>query len=560
MDSQRLILYMAVLFIGMLIFDAWQRDYGPKPVPQVATGDTGTVPDQGQQTPNSPEANSEDLPQVSSVPSQTSPANVTNVVADATESVKISVLTDLADIEIDTAGGTITGVDLLEYPVSIDEPDVPFTLASDSPGRFLVAQSGLQAVGDTTEAPTHKTVFTAAQTEYSLGDQDQIVVPLSWQSADGVKVTKTLTFRRGSYQIDVDYNVENPTDRAWTVNQYQQLQRKPVTKDETQQFLYTYIGGVVSTDLERYQKVKLETMQKENLSVESTGGWVAMIQHYFAAAWVPAQDEKNNFYTIYLRGADRYIIGMNSGLKTVPAQGSANFTAKTFIGPKVQELLKETAPHLELTVDFGWLTILAQPLFWLLKAIHGVLGNWGWSIIILTCMIKGVFYKLSKASYTSMARMKKLQPKLQSLKERYGDDRAKMGQATMDLYKKEKVNPLGGCLPMLVQIPVFIALYWTLLESVELRQAPWIGWINDLSIKDPFFVLPVIMGLTMFIQQKLNPAPVDPIQAKVFMFLPLFFSVFFAFFPAGLVLYWCVNNSLSILQQYYITRHVLAEK
>jgi len=284
-----------------------------------------------------------------------------------------------------------------------------------------------------------------------------------------------------------------------------------------------------------------------------------MIQHYFATAWVPTEGEANTAYTRYLPAENRYLIGMMSETKTVAAGTQATFKSKAFIGPKIQDELKLAGPKLELTVDYGWLTVLAQPLFWLLKTIHGFVGNWGWAIIFSTCVIKAIFYKLSESSYRSMAKMKKLQPKMAELKERYGDDRAKMGQATMELYKKEKANPLGGCLPMLIQMPVFIALYWTLLESVELRQAPWMFHIKDLSIRDPYFILPVLMAVSMYVQQKLNPAPVDPIQAKVFQFLPLIFGVFFAMFPAGLVLYWVVNNILTILQQYYITKKVLGD-
>ncbi|MDH3452086.1 MAG: membrane protein insertase YidC, partial [Gammaproteobacteria bacterium] len=291
------------------------------------------------------------------------------------------------------------------------------------------------------------------------------------------------------------------------------------------------------------------------------GSWIAIIQHYFLAAWVPAADETNTLYTKALSGdPQRYIIGLYSPTVAVPAGGSETFSSRLFVGPKIQDRLKQIADKLHLTVDYGYLTILAEPLFWLLGKIHEYVGNWGLAIIAVTVLIKLVFYKLSELSYRSMARMRKLQPKLQSLKERIGDDRQKLGQATMDLYRQEKINPLGGCLPMIVQIPVFIALYWVLLESVELRQAPFYLWITDLSVRDPFFVLPLIMGATMFVQQKLNPTPVDPVQAKIFMMLPFVFTAFFAFFPAGLVLYWAVNNMLSIAQQYYITRHVLAEK
>jgi len=568
-DSQRLFLYMGLLFICLIIYQAWIVDYGPRPEPRVTTGDAtnaGATPvDPSQLNRINTEAAATDLPSGNSDVSSATPTATDTTASASTASdskeTRIKVKTDLIDATLSSVGGTVLGVDLLDYPVSLEQPDTPFTLASDTSQRFLVAQSGFLALDEGVEAPTHKAEYKIEADAYELGgDSDTIVVPMVWESGNGLRVTKTLTFTRGSYEIQVNYKVENGSENPWRVNQYQQLQRKPVTSDETSRFLYTYIGGVVSTPEERYEKVKFEKFAKNPLSISSDGGWVAMIQHYFAAAWIPEQQERNNFYTKYVNNTNRYLIGMISGVKEVAAGSSAEFSAKAYIGPKVQESLAKSAPHLELTVDYGWLHILAQPLFWLLKKIHSFIGNWGWSIILLTLMIKAAFYKLSKASYTSMARMKKLQPRMQALKERYGDDRAKMGQETMALYKKEKVNPLGGCLPMIVQIPVFIALYWMLLESVELRQAPWIGWIKDLSIKDPLFILPLIMGITMFIQQKLNPAPVDPIQAKVFMVLPVVFTAFFAFFPAGLVLYWCVNNTLSIAQQYYITRHVIGTK
>lgn len=560
LDSQRMLLYMALVFIGLLIYQAWVLDYGPKPEPTVQPSQTidsnGVVADS-----DGPAAStgvvaaspSGDLP----VASQSDEAQDQQLAASGA---RISVQTDLVNATISTVGGTIVGIELREYPVSLEQQDVPFTLMSDAPERFLIAQSGLQGVAGEA-SPTHREIYRHEADSYALSDDtDSISIPLRWDNGAGVEVVKTLTFTRGSYEVNVDYAIANTSGQPWQFNQYQQLQRKPATSDETSRFLYTYIGGVVSTEEKRYEKIDFGDMEDENLSVESTGGWVAMIQHYFAGAWIPDQETRNSFYTIHLKNRNRYIIGINSALKTVADGATDTHSVKAYIGPKIQDNLKAAAPHLELTVDYGWLTIIAQPLFWLLKKIHSFVGNWGWSIIILTMLIKLVFYKLSKASYTSMARMKKLQPKLQDLKERYGDDRAKMGQATMDLYKKEKVNPLGGCLPMIVQIPVFIALYWTLLESVELRQAPWILWIQDLAIKDPLFVLPVIMGVSMFIQQRLNPAPVDPIQAKVFMVLPVVFTVFFAWFPAGLVLYWCVNNILSIAQQYYITRHVIGTK
>ena len=552
MDNQRLLLYMAFGFVSLILYQTWMQDYH---MPAPVASQTGTAtPGAGADAPTGV-----DLPD--SVASGNTATAAQPVSVDKTISApSVSVKTDVMDVEISTNGATITSVLLNEYPVSLDEPDTPFVLMSNKPGRFLVAQSGLfNADGGTAPVPTHETEMTVEATSYELGDNDSISVPFIWQSDDGKSVTKTLTFTAGSYEVGVNYVIDNGSDSAWTISQYRQLKRKPDTKDEKQQFQNTYIGAVVSNPEDRYKKVTFGDIEDERLSQTVTNGWIAMIQHYFATAWVPPKDEVNTAYTRYLSSENRYLVGMMSEAKTIAPGTQDTFTTKAFFGPKIQDKLKEVGPHLELTVDYGWLTIIAQPLFWLLKTIHGFVGNWGWAIILSTCVIKAFFYKLSEASYRSMAKMKKLQPKLAELKERYGDDRAKMGQATMELYKKEKANPLGGCLPMIIQMPVFIALYWTLLESVELRQAPWMFHIKDLSLRDPYFILPVLMAISMYIQQKLNPAPVDPIQAKVFQFLPLIFGVFFAMFPAGLVLYWVVNNILTILQQYYITKKVLGD-
>ncbi len=549
MDNQRLLLYMALGFASLLLYQTWLTDYHMPPPGQTVDG--VTVADTDNAGADLPTA----VPSAGSTSTAAQPVNIDKTIS----APSVSVQTDVMDIEISTSGATITSVLLKDYPVSIDDP-TPFTLMSNKPGRFLVAQSGLfNADGGNAPVPTHEVAMNVEATSYELGDQESLSVPFVWQSEDGKTVTKTLTFKRGSYQVDVDYVIDNNSDQPWVVSQYRQLKRKPGTKDEKQQFVNTYIGAIVSTPEDRYSKISFGDMEDEALSTPVTDGWIAMIQHYFAAAWVPVKGEVNTAYTRYLPTENRYLVGMISEAKTIAPGTQATFSSKAFIGPKIQEILAETGDHLELTVDFGLLTIIAQPLFWLLKTIHGFVGNWGWAIILSTCVIKAIFYKLSEASYRSMAKMKKLQPKLAELKERYGDDRAKMGQATMELYKKEKANPLGGCLPMIIQMPVFIALYWTLLESVELRQAPWMFHIQDLSIRDPYFILPVLMAVSMYIQQKLNPAPVDPIQAKVFQFLPLIFGVFFAMFPAGLVLYWVVNNILTILQQYYITKKVLGD-
>ncbi|MFK7995121.1 MAG: membrane protein insertase YidC [Granulosicoccus sp.] len=556
METQRLLLYLAFGFLSLIIYQTWMQDYHmPEPAARVSADAPGV-----NQVPNAP-ADPAQLPDAADIPNAVSgPVAQPEVLTQNPQARTITVSTDVFDGAISTLGATITKIELKDYPISIEQPDTSFLLLSDDPTHYLVAESGLQARANEA-APTHKEIMSVAGDSFTLADgQDSLAIPFTWVSDSGIKVTKTLTFTRSSYEVDIHYLIENGSGADWTVNQYRQLKRKPGTSDEKQQFVNTYIGAVVSNDEDRYAKISFGDMEDENLSTPVTNGWVAMIQHYFAAAWIPAAEEVNTAYSRHLISENRYLIGMVSASQLVPAGAQGTFTSKAYIGPKIQDNLNAAAEHLELTVDFGWLTIIAQPLFWVLKTIHSYIGNWGWAIIFTTFIIKAVFYKLSEASYRSMARMKLLQPKLASLKERYGDDRAKMGQATMELYKKEKVNPLGGCLPMIIQIPVFIALYWTLLESVELRQAPFMLWIKDLSIKDPFFILPIIMAATMYFQQKLNPAPVDPIQAKVFQFLPLIFGVFFAFFPAGLVLYWVVNNTLSIAQQYYITRHVLGEK
>ncbi|MFK7859136.1 MAG: membrane protein insertase YidC [Granulosicoccus sp.] len=556
METQRLLLYLAFGFLSLIIYQTWMQDYHmPEPIARTSTQAPGTGQPTVAGTETAQMPNAEDLPNAVS-----GPVVQAEVLTQNPEARIVTVSTDVFDGAISTVGATISRIELKDYPISIEQPDTSFLLVSDDPTHYLVAESGLQGRANE-PAPTHKEIMSVEGDSFALEDgQETLAIPFTWVSESGIKVTKTLTFYRGSYEVDVDYLIENGSGADWTVNQYRQLKRKPDTSDEKQQFVNTYIGAVLSNDEDRYAKISFGDMEDENLSAPATDGWVAMIQHYFAAAWIPAAGEVNTAYSRYLSNENRYLIGMVSASQVIPAGAQGTFATKAYIGPKIQDKLSAAAEHLELTVDFGFLTIIAQPLFWLLKTIHGFIGNWGWAIVFTTFIIKALFYKLSEASYRSMARMKLLQPKLASLKERYGDDRAKMGQATMELYKKEKVNPLGGCLPMIIQMPVFIGLYWTLLESVELRQAPFMLWLQDLSIRDPFFILPVIMAATMYFQQKLNPAPVDPIQAKVFQFLPLIFGVFFAFFPAGLVLYWVVNNSLSIAQQYYITRHVLGEK
>jgi len=552
MDNLRLILFFALAFIGLLLYQAWMEDYGPKP-----SAAENTLDQSPEQAPaGDQEAATSAVPEVAvptATPHDKTPGQTTGDVASA-RSKFVKVVTDLFRIEISTRGGTVAQAFLLDYPVAPETPEVKFELLSPKMPDLFIAQSGLigSAQG---KAPSHEAIYQTDQTEYRLADgQDKLDVVMRWSGDDGVEVIKHIVFHRGSYVIDVYHEVKNGSNGPWAARDYGQLQRSEPHK-QSGFTTYTYTGGVYYTPTDKYEKVKFDEMAKKSLSVDSAHGWLAMIQHYFLGAWIPPADQVEHYYTNSLPGP-KYLIGSYSPAVSVAAGDSYEFKRRLYVGPKLQDKLESIAPGLELTVDYGWLTVIAKPIFWLLETIHDLVGNWGWAIIILTILIKAAFYKLSETSYKSMANMRKLTPRLQAMKDRYGDDKQRLNQAMMEFYKKEKINPLGGCLPIVVQIPVFIALYWVLLESVELRQAPFILWINNLSAKDPYFVLPLIMGVSMFIQQKLNPAPPDPMQAKIMMSLPFVFTVFFAFFPSGLVLYWVVNNIISILQQWYITRKI----
>jgi len=554
MDNLRLILIFSLAFIILLLWQAWNEDYGPKPQQETVASqlDNGSVSTTGVDT---------SVPSLETAkPNATESLGVTASVPGMVSSVEspggsVSVITDLLTLEIDTRGGTILSLLLNEYPVSLERKDVKFTLLRPTSPDLFVAQSGLIGL-EKEEAPTHETQYQTKAQSYAMGENNSLVVELFWQSPKGVKVIKRFIFTRGSYLVMVEHQVVNDTESVWTGREYRQLMRGlPGEKSAGSQFLYTYTGGAIYTPAEKYEKISFEDMESKALSLEVQGGWIAMLQHYFIGAWVPPVEQTDHFYTNVLSGP-RYVLGAYTPQFSVAAGQSHSFSSGFVAGPKLQDELEAIAPGLDLTVDYGWLTVLAKPIFWLLKEIHGLIGNWGWSIIVLTLIIKLVFYKLSETSYKSMANMRKMTPRIQALKDRYGDDKQRLNQAMMEMYKKEKINPLGGCLPILVQIPVFIALYWVLLESVELRQAPWIFWIKDLAIKDPYYVLPVIMGVSMFIQQKLNPTPPDPMQAKIIMTLPFVFTVFFAFFPSGLVLYWVTNNVLSIAQQWVITKRI----
>ncbi len=547
MDNQRVILFIALSFVVLLLWQAWMKDYGPTepPVPVETSQTTGQ---------DVQPANADELPDLKPVVESSSPTDDRGLLMAGDN---IEVVTDVLDLQISSRGGDVRKVLLPTYPVSVKPGAEPFQLMNDSLPNLFVAQSGLRSSVGT--EPTHHVQYRAEQTRYEMAaGSNELRVPLYWTSPEGIRVTKTYVFHRGQFDIRVEHKVENDSAEPWSGRQYRQLQRTQVAEAGQSSFIYTYMGGVIYSPEEKYEKIKFDEMAKANLSRDITGGWAAMIQHYFLGAWVPPAEMPGHYYTKVLSDS-RYVIGMvDLKNQTVAPGETTTFTSTLYAGPKLQDHLQEIAPGLELTVDYGMLTVLAQPIFWLLKHIHALVGNWGWSIVLLTLLIKLAFYKLSETSYKSMANMRKLAPRLKALKERYGDDKQRLNQAMMEMYKTEKINPLGGCLPVVVQIPVFISLYWVLLESVELRQADFILWFHDLSTADPYFVLPLIMGVTMLIQQKLNPAPMDPIQAKVMMILPIVFTVFFAFFPSGLVLYWVVNNTLSITQQWVITKRIEA--
>ncbi|MGA7802605.1 MAG: membrane protein insertase YidC, partial [Gammaproteobacteria bacterium] len=467
---------------------------------------------------------------------------------------RIHVKTDVLDVTIDTTGGDLRQADLLKYPASTDKPHAPFPLMNDTLPNLFVVQSGL--VTSDGPQPTHHVVYKAERTDYTLAaGQKELKVPLHWTAPNGVTVTKVYTFERGSYAIGLQQEVRNGTPKPWTGRVYRQLQRTQIALPGATRFVHSYMGGVLYSPQDKYEKVSFEDMTKSNLARNIKAGWAAMTEHYFLGAIIPPADQDDHYYTKVLSHV-RYVIGMIAPPVTIAPGAEHTFKSRVYVGPKLQNTLASVAPGLQLTVDYGKLTVLAEPIFWALSKLHTLFGNWGWAIIVLTIFIKAVFYKLSETSYRSMAQMRKLGPRMKALKERYGDDKQRLQQAMMEMYKTEKINPLGGCLPIVVQIPVFIALYWVLLDSVELRQAPWILWIHDLSTPDPYFVLPLVMGLTMLAQNRLNPTPMDPLQQRMMMLLPIAFTVFFAFFPAGLVLYWVTNNALSITQQYIITRRM----
>lgn len=548
MDTRRVILYAMLAIVIYSLWTNWQQDYGSfESITRV--------------TKSSDKAKSVDrmLPAMSAdEPGETIPYSQDNT--DIDKAGIIHVKTDVLSLEIDLAHGDIIKAELLQYPVSVEQKNTPITLLKDKHDERYVANSSLFTVKGQA-INTLDFDFSSVQDQYQLTEDDEkLVVTLKGKSKAGLMAEKQFIFNKNSYLIDVRYQLENQNQTPWKGYMNTQLLRTAPTDDKSSMFqIGSYTGASYSNPGQtRFKKVSFKDMAKSNLDVEAKGGWVAMQQHYFLSAWVPPESSNNRFYSRTYDGL--YGIGAISPAIVIKPGQTEEVHSKLYIGPEITSRLQAIAPALDMTIDYGWLWFLSSLLFSLMKSIYSVVGNWGWSIVLVTVLIKLAFYRLSATSYKSMAAMRKLQPKLQALRERYSDDKAKISQATMELYRKEKVNPLGGCLPIVIQIPVFIALYWVLIESVQLRQAPFILWIQDLAEPDPYHILPVIMGITMLIQQKLNPAPPDPTQAKVMMFLPVVFTALFWNFPSGLVLYWIVNNTLSILQQWYITRKYSDDK
>ena len=558
MENHRLLLYFTLFFVTYLLWAEWQMDYGPKSVVEAPAAVSQPVAESSEHIPQ---------PDIAA----TTVAIETDKQPD-TASQRILVVTDVVELEIDTRGGDVKRLMLRNYAVSADKPAEKLNLLTDADINYHIAQSGLVS-GKAESAPTHNAIYSVEQSSYRLAEgENEIRIPLYWKASDGTQVTKTYILRRNDYAIDVDYSI-TAGNADWSGSQYMQLVRTPPPSGSESKFIHTYTGGVVFNQEIKYEKIDFDDIAENDLSnvigievckntatlkqgCTLTNGWLAMIQHYFVAAWIPETGFDNLYYARKAKTAEHYVLGTRSPAKVIKAGESGSFNTRLVAGPKLQYKLEEMAPGLELTVDYGVLTIIAKPLFWLLNFFHGWFANWGWAIIFLTLTVKAVFYKLSEMSYRSMAKMRKVAPRIKAMKERFGDDRQAMSKAMMDMYKREKINPMGGCFPILVQIPVFISLYWVLLESVEMRHAPFILWITNLSDMDPYFILPVIMGISMFVQQKLNPAPIDPVQQKIFQIMPFAFTIMFAFFPSGLVLYWVVNNLLSIAQQYVITRRI----
>ncbi len=558
-QTQRMILWIVFSMSLLFLWDAWQKHNGqpslfggPAPTGQPAASapaTAGTASDAS--IPPAP---------LTAAPAQAAtaapPAEAPGASA-AASARRIRLANDVLALEIDPVGGVVRRAELLAHRDLVANDGRRFVLLKDEPGNVYLAQSGFIGAP---ELPTHRSALAPADGSLAPRELppggDAVSLTLTGESG-GLKLSRTYSLRRGAYLLEVTDEIANASTAPLRPTLYMQLTRDSKAPPGGSQFYSTYHGPVIYTEAEKFQKLGFEDIGKNKLKLPplTDNGWAGMIEHYFVSAWIPADKAQREFYARKV-GDDLYSVGAKQPLAELAPGASARVQSRLLMGPQDQQMLESIAPGLDLTVDYGWLTVIAKPIHWLLDTLHGFVGNWGWAIVLLTIVIKTIFYPLQAASYRSMARMKAVTPRLMQIRERYGDDRVKMNQAMMELYKTEKINPLGGCLPIVVQIPVFIALYWVLLASVEMRDAAWIGWIRDLSAPDPYFILPLVMAGTMFIQVKLNPKPPDPLQAKMMTIMPLVFSVMFFFFPAGLVLYWLVNNIYSIIQQWAITKQI----
>lgn len=538
MESQRSLLFIALMVVTYLLFSQWQQQNAPIAEP--------TSISQNQSGQN---ANADFVP-------ESSDAQISSVKSNETTAKLISVTTDTFTLKINSQGGDIVEVKLLNYDTEQGN-GIPFTVMQNGNQKYI-AQSGLTGANGIDRLIKGRPIYTSAQSNYELIN-DNLIIDLVFNDVSGMTVTKRFTFNKNSYSVNVEYLIDNNTANSVSVQMYGQLKQSTMV-DTGGGMLPTYRGAAYSTTEERYEKYDFDDIQEANLTKATVGGWVAMLEHYFVSAWVPKAEESNQIYTSYSNNFEA-VIGFKAPAVIIDAGQQGSTSAIFYVGPKDQEVLEKIAPSLDLTIDYGFLFMISQPLFWLLITIQGFVTNWGVAIIIITLIVKGGMYPLTKAQYTSMAKMRDLAPKMAQLKERFGDDRQKMSQATMEMYRKEKVNPAGGCLPLLLQMPIFLALYWVFLESVELRHAPFVFWIQDLSAMDPFFVLPVLMGASMYVMQKMQPMTIqDPMQQKIMQYMPVVFSIFMAWFPSGLVLYWLVSNLISITQMKIIFAGIAKKK
>ena len=546
MESQRNLLFLALLFVSFLLYQAWVVEQAPQPAATAQTTEQSTKKSSVPSTSN----HSADVPTSSEESSSSSDVQVPT---QASTSAIAVLANDQLRLEITLVGGDVIVADLIEHDEQLDS-GVPFRLLENGNGFTYIAQSGLIGKQGPDANPKGRPFYSVENTESIISEgQESVSTALRYVDQQGNVFTKTFTLKRGDFNVNVDYTIENKSDADINVQLYGQL-KESLQDHSTNLMMPVYRGGAFSTSDTKYSKYSYDDMRERGLNKTTEGGWVAMLQHYFVSAWIPSSTDTNVLYSKIIQNTDA-TIGFKSSIKTIAPNSTEKFATNLWIGPKLQEEMSQVGENLDLTVDYGWLWWLAQPLFKLLLFFQGIVGNWGVAIILITFTVKGLLYPLTKAQYTSMAKMRLLQPKIQALREKYGEDRQKVSKAMMEMYKEEKVNPLGGCFPILLQMPIFIALYWSLMEAVELRHAPFMFWIQDLSVQDPYYILPILMGVSMFFIQKMSPATVqDPMQQKIMKFMPVVFTFFFLWFPAGLVLYWLMSNIVTLVQQTVIYR------